>query len=52
MIDNIIKAVVERFPVILPLLSRRARWKASTADTNRDYHDEITSALVDYFEGG
>src|SRR5690606_31350420 len=37
---------------VLPFLSRRARYKASTADTNREYHDEITSALVDYFEGG
>ena len=52
MIENIIKSVVDRFPAVLPFLSRRARYKASTADTNREYHDEITSALVDYFEGG
>lgn len=51
-----IRAVVARYPAIVPMLSRHAKIlygiKAELGNINMRYHDEITRALIAYFEGG
>jgi hypothetical protein len=46
---------VASYPAVIPHLSRQARIafdiKADISETNAEYHDEITQALIDYFEG-
>jgi hypothetical protein len=46
---------VASYPAVIPHLSRQARIafsiKADISDVNATYHDEITQALVDFFEG-
>lgn len=51
-----VHAVVARFPAVLPYLNEKAikMFKAanSLSAINKKYHDAITQALVNYFEGG
>lgn len=54
---NILPALAARFPDVVPLLSNRVRRLAglplkALADLNAAYHDAITEALLEYFEGG
>lgn len=50
-----IRAIVARFPAVVPLLTRETKIafaiKADISDVNATYHDAITEALVTYFEG-
>lgn len=52
---SLLRAIVARVPAVAPYLSTRARLlagiKADIADINAVYHDAITSALINYFEG-
>jgi hypothetical protein len=50
-----VRAIIAHFPAVVPHLSRQARIafsiKADISEINASYHDEITQALVDFFEG-
>lgn len=53
---SLLRSIVTRLPAVTPFLSTRARLlagvKADITDINMTYHDAITSALINYMEGG
>lgn len=56
LIPAAIRAITERFPAVVPHLTRETRIafaiKADLSNINATYHDAISQALASYFEGG